>query len=111
MKARSRVLVPVAALSLLVGCATQHGHGHGGAMMGGPGGPGGMGSMGSMGGGDPDGTCARYRQMMAGRSPAEQQAAMEARMRSMHGGDVTPEQARMQRETMDGPCAVGQRAR
>ena len=105
MTARSLVLVPVVTLSLLVGCTTQHGPRHWGPMMGGPGG------QGSIGGGDPDAMCAMDRPTMAGKSPAEQQAAMDVRMRSMHGGNVTPEQARMQRETMQRNCAVDPGAR
>jgi hypothetical protein len=108
MKSRSLMLVPVAALALLSGCTTQQGHGSHGSMMGGSGSGMGMGGSGGMGmsGGDPAQMCAMHRQMMAGKSPAEQHAVMEARMRSMHGGTVTPEQVRMHREMMDKNCAV-----
>lgn len=115
MKARSIVLVPVAAFALLAGCTTQQGQSPGSPPMGGPGamgGPGGgmgmgMGGAGGMGmsGGNQAQMCAMYRQMMAGKSPAEQQAAMEGQMRSMHGGNVTPEQVRMRREMMEKNCA------
>jgi hypothetical protein len=72
----------------------------------GPGmGPGMAGQSMPMGGGNPAQMCEMYRQMMAGKSPAEQQAAMESMMRSMHGGNVTPEQMRMQREMMERNCA------
>lgn len=113
MKARSLMLVPVAALALLAGCSTQPGQGSSGSMMGG--GPGGMSGSGGMGmggsggmgmsGGDAAQMCAMHRQMMAGKSPAEQNAAMEAQMRSMHGGNVSPEQVRMHREMMEKNCA------
>jgi hypothetical protein len=73
-------------------------------------GMGGAGGMG-MGAGNQAQMCAMYRQMMAGKSPAEQQAAMEAQMRSMHGGNVTPEQMRMQRDMMEKNCAAGSGAR
>ncbi|MFM1991668.1 MAG: hypothetical protein RJA99_4625 [Pseudomonadota bacterium] len=99
MKTRSLMLVPVAALTFLAGCSTQQGQGSGGSMMGGSGG--GM----AMGGGNSAQMCEMYRQMMAGKSPAEQQSAMEAHMRSMHGSNVTPEQARMHREMMEKNCA------
>lgn len=62
-------------------------------------------SMGMGGGGDPARMCAMHREIMAGKSAAEQQAAMQTRMRSMQGGDVTPDRARMQREMMDRQCA------
>ena len=115
MKARSLMLVPVAALALLFGCATPPGQGSTGSTMGGSGSGMGMGGSGSgmgmggsggmgMAGGDPAQMCAMHRQMMAGKSPAEQQAAMETQMRSMHGGSATPEQVRMHREMMDKNC-------
>jgi hypothetical protein len=103
MKARSLVLVPVAVIAFLAGCTSQHGQGTGSSTMGGPGAMGGAGGMG-MGGGNQAQMCTMYRQMMAGKSPAEQQAAMEAQMRSMHGGNVTPDQVRMQREMMERNC-------
>ncbi len=120
MKARSLILVPVAALALLAGCTTQQGPGMGGSgtggSAGGMGGGMGMGGQGAgmgmggaggmgMGGGNQAQMCTMYRQMMAGKTPAEQQAAMEAQMRSMHGNTVTSEQARMQREMMEKNCA------
>ncbi|MEI7447784.1 MAG: hypothetical protein WCK28_23050 [Burkholderiales bacterium] len=124
MSGRRRVLVPVAALLLLAGCTTPPGHAMGGAGMGsaaggmgagmgghgggmGLGGPGGVASS----GGDPAQQCVRYREMMAGRTPEAQQAAMEAQMRAMHGGAVTSEQARMEREAMEKRCAAGPGAR
>jgi hypothetical protein len=122
MKLRRLVLVPVAALALLAGCTTPPGHGAGGPGMGGPGagrgsgggmgmhgpgtgaqGPGGGMGMGAAG--DQAQSCAMYREMMAGKSPAEQQAAVEARMRSMHGEQATPERTRMYREMMEKNCA------
>jgi hypothetical protein len=103
MKASSLMLVPVAALALLSACTSPQGHG---SMMGGSGSGTGMGGSGGMGmaGGDSAQMCAMHRQMMAGKSPAEQNAAMEAQMRSMHGGNVTPEQVRMHREMMEKNC-------
>jgi hypothetical protein len=121
MKARSLALAPVVAFALLAGCTTQQGQGSSGSPMGGSGAMGssgsgmGMGGSGGMGMGGPGGMgmsggnqaqmCAMYRQMMAGKSAAEQQAAMESQMRSMHGGTVTPEQVRMHREMMEKNCA------
>lgn len=99
MSVRGLVGGPVAALVLLAGCGTQQGHGMAG------GGGMGMGGQGGMGTGNPAQMCAMYRDMMAGRTPAEQQAAMESQMRALHGGTVTPEQARMHRETMERHCA------
>lgn len=116
MKRFSLVLVPVAALALLAGCTTPYGSppgapgtgGSSGAMgMGGSGGGMGMGGAGGMGmsGANQAQMCAMYRQMTAGKTPAEQQAAMEAQIRSMHGGNVTPDHVRMHREMMEKNCA------
>jgi hypothetical protein len=107
MKLRSLILVPVASLVLLAGCTSPHGRMAGsgpGMAMGGMGGPGMAGQSMPMGGANQAQMCDMYRQMMAGKTPAEQQAAMESMMRSMHGGNVTPEQMRMQREMMERNC-------
>ena len=113
MKARSLMLVPVAALALLAGCSTQPGQGSSGSMMGG--GPGGMSGSGGIGrggagglgmaGGEGAQMCAMHRPKKAGKAPAERSAATEAQMRSMHGGNVSPEQVRMHREMMEKNCA------
>jgi hypothetical protein len=109
MKLRSLILVPVASLVVLAGCTSPHGRMMGGSpgmAMGGMGPGAGMaGQSMPMGGGNPAMMCEMYRQMMAGKTPAEQQAAMESMMRSMHGGNFTPEQMRMQREMMERNCA------
>jgi hypothetical protein len=105
MRLRSLVLVPVVSLAVLAGCTGPHGRmagmGPGPGMMGSPGM---AGQTMPMGGGNPAQMCEMYRQMMAGKTPTEQQAAMESMMRSMHGGNVTPEQMRMQREMMERNC-------
>lgn len=48
--------------------------------------------------------CAMHRQMMAGKSPAEQQAAIEAHVKSMHGS-ADPQMMAMHRQRMDRHCA------
>lgn len=47
--------------------------------------------------------CAMHQQMTAGKSPAEQQAAIEAYVTSMHGS-ANPEMVAMHREMMDAHC-------
>lgn len=108
MKARNLTLIhSLAALMVLAGCSTPPTPSSQGAMMG-MGGAGGTG----MGGANTAQMCAMHRQMMEGKSPAEQQAAMVAQMRTMQGGgNVTPEQARMHREMMDRNCAAGSTGR
>ena len=140
-KMRTLVLAPAVALDVLAGCATERGAATGGPGMGGPGmggpgmggpgmggpgmggGPGsgpmmgggggpGQGMGGGMGmGGDMAQTCAMYRELTAGKSPAEQRAAVEQRMQSMHGGSMTPEQVRMRREMMERNCAAAPASR
>ena len=97
MKLRILVVAPAAAL-LLAGCM-HRGGGMGGAGMG-PGPAGGMGT-----GGDMAQMCSMHRQMTAGKSPAEQQAAVQAYMRSMHGGNIGPQQVQAHMEMMDRQCA------
>jgi hypothetical protein len=47
--------------------------------------------------------CAMHRQSMEGKSPAEQQAAIEAHVRKMHG-TASPEMVAMHRNMMDSRC-------
>ena len=47
--------------------------------------------------------CAMHRQAMAGKSPAEQQAAIEAHVKSMHGS-ADPQHVAMHRQMMDKHC-------
>lgn len=109
---RMLLLVPAAAMVVLAGCATGDGSAMGGPGMGGGPGSGPMvghggGSGQGMGmGGDMAQMCAMYREMAAGKSPAEQREAIEQRMRSMHSGSMTPEQMRMRREMMERNCAA-----
>ena len=97
MKLRILVVAPAAAL-LLAGCM-HRGGGMGGAGMG-PGPAGGMGT-----GGDMAQMCSMYRQMGASNSPAERRAALEAQMRSMHGGTLDPQQMQARIEMMERQCA------
>jgi hypothetical protein len=85
----ARSAVVAAALSLL-GCATHREHG---TAMGG-----GHGRM------DMAQMCAMHRQMTAGKSPAEQQAAIEDHIRSRHGS-VDPEMVAKHRKMMEMRCA------
>ncbi|HYF60679.1 MAG TPA: hypothetical protein VEA81_17160 [Burkholderiaceae bacterium] len=55
---------------------------------------------------DPAAMCASYRDMLAGRGAAEREAVMTARMRSMHGGDVDPRQARAHLDMIERQCGV-----
>jgi hypothetical protein len=48
--------------------------------------------------------CAMHRQMMEGKSPAEQQAAIEAHIKSMHG-TASAEMVQMHRKMMDSQCS------
>lgn len=48
--------------------------------------------------------CAMHRQMMAGKSPADQQAAIEAHVKSMHGS-AAPQMVAMHRQLIDRHCA------
>ena len=110
-----RLLAVSAAATLATGCAMPP-EGGAGAM--GPGmraGSGmepGMGSgMGSgMGRGGPggagmdmDGMCAMHRQMTAGKSPAEQQAAVQSHIRSMHGS-ASPDMVTHHMKMMEMHC-------
>lgn len=121
MKMRTLFLVPASALIFLGGCSMDHHPGMRGMGMGGGAGSGPMmgediatgsgpmmGSMGATGqgmGSDMTQMCAQYRDLTAGKSSAEQQAAIEQRMQSMNGGNLTPEQLRMRREMMERNCA------
>jgi hypothetical protein len=101
MAHRSRLALAAAAALLLAGCAS---HGHG------PGMGGGMG-MGHQhdgmarhdGSHDMAQMCGMHRETTAGKSPAEQQAAIESHIRSMHG-TVTPEMVEQHRRMMDTRC-------
>ncbi len=68
----ARPLLILAAAAVLAACSPMHRGG----------GPGGMGGM---GGGDSTQRCEMHRQMMAGKTPDEQRAAVEAHIRQMHG--------------------------
>ena len=48
--------------------------------------------------------CADHRQMMASRTPEEQQKMMESHVQSMHGS-VDPKMVTMHRQMMDKHCA------
>lgn len=50
--------------------------------------------------------CEMHRQAMAGKSPAEQQAAIEAHVKSMHGS-ADPRHVAMHRQMMDKHCGTG----
>jgi len=93
---RTLFLAPAAALAVIAGCTTDA--------------PAPMGRMGMDGAGPGMGAdtaqmCPMYRDLTAGKSPAEQRAAIEAQMQAMHGGSLTPEQLRLRRETMERHCA------
>jgi hypothetical protein len=100
----SLLALAAAAGLLLAGCAS---HGHG------PGMGGGMG-MGHEHGGmakhdashDMAQMCGMHREMTAGKSAAEQQAAIESHIRSMHG-TVTPEMVEQHRRMMETRCPGG----
>lgn len=49
--------------------------------------------------------CAMHQQAMVGKSPAEQQAAIEAHVRSMHGS-ADPQHVAMHRQMMDRHCGT-----
>lgn len=48
--------------------------------------------------------CAMYRQMTAGKSEAEQQAAAEAHIKAMHGS-ADPQMVAMHRQMMERSCS------
>lgn len=94
MEAKTFVIASLGATLLLSGCAM---HRNDGEMAGGMCGQhGGMKRM-----------CEMHKQMTAGKTPAEQQAAMEAHIKSMHGS-VTPEMVSHHAKMMEMHC--GERA-
>lgn len=99
MRIRTFFLAPATALAVLAACTTE------------PSAPMGMGGPGSGMGSDTSQMCPMYRDLTAGKSPAEQRAAIEAQMQAMHGGTLTPEQLRLRRETMERNCAAAPAAR
>lgn len=115
MRIRIAAVTGALALGLLAGCASQGAStetaskpaGMGG--MGGMGGMSGMGGMGNSGGmgmhRDQAGMCSMYRQMMAGKSAAEQQAAMAEHMKAMHG-TTDPKEVAAHRDMMEKQCAA-----
>lgn len=108
MTVRSLSLYLIAAIAVLAGCTAPHmqtGAGPGMAGYGSGGYSGGMGMGPGMGGAHRAHMCAMHRQVMAGKSPTDQLAAAEAQLRLMHGGNVTPDQARWHLERMDKYCA------
>lgn len=88
---------------VLAGCASDAGSGAGTTMHSGHG----AGAGSSMGRGhDMTQMCAMHRQMMDGKTPAEQQAAIEAYIKSRHGGAASTDHAQRHRDMMDKRCAA-----
>jgi hypothetical protein len=87
-------LCAFAATTVLSACAMHHGDG---TTMGAPGGR--YGDMARM--------CEQHRQMTAGKAPAEQQAAIEAHIKSMHGGSVAPNMVAHHMKMMEAHCGPG----
>lgn len=99
MKLRAILVLPVAALTVAgAGCGMmQHHSGASGSGHGGMGAGAGGAQPGNM---DMARMCEMHRQMMVGKSPAEQQAAIEAHVKSMHG-TADPQRVAMHRQMMD----------
>jgi hypothetical protein len=87
---RVQTLLGLAATTLLAACATpkEGGMGHGQSHM------------------DANAMCEIHRQATAGNSPAEQQAAIEAHIKSMHGAE-DPDMVTMHRRMMEKHSAPG----
>jgi hypothetical protein len=83
-----QTLVGLAATALLAACATPKDDrmGHGPSHM------------------NMEAMCEMHRQETAGKSPAEQQAAVEAHIKSMHG-TADPSMVAMHQKMMDAHCA------
>ena len=87
---RVQTLLGLAVTALLAACATpkEDRMGHGQSRM------------------NMDAMCEMHRQATVGKSPAEQQAAIEAHIKSMHG-TADPDMVAMHQRMMDSHCVSG----
>lgn len=109
MLIRTFAVAGILTAGILAGCVSQGTQPEPPAQPAGTAGMGGMGGMSGMGGmgmhRDQASMCTMYRQMMSGKSAAEQQAAMAEHMKSMHG-TTDPKDVAAHREMMDKQCAA-----